>query len=215
MYSFRIERQLSTAFHPQTDGKTEREKSVLEQYLRSYLNYQEDNWAPIQALAEFAYNATVHSSTGRSPFEIVYGEVPRSDMLTLEEVQKYSATRGSSAKNESLMERIRATREEVTKSLARAQSYQARRYNEFHCDVDYKVDQKVWLRIKNITIERLSQKLDWQRYGLYRIIERIGKLVYRFDLSASLQIHNVFMSLISMITSHELLRSHLSFNHSG
>ncbi len=88
MYSFRIERQFSTAFHPQTDGRTERRNSVLEQYLCSYVNYQQDDWVPLLALAKFSYNAAVYSSTGRAPFEIVYGEIPRSDMLTLDEVQK-------------------------------------------------------------------------------------------------------------------------------
>ncbi len=122
-------------------------------------------------------------------------------MLTLDEVQKYNATRGSSADGESLMERICATHEEVIKSLARAQAYQARTYNKSHCDVEYKVDQKVWLRVKNITIERPSRKLDWQRYGPYRIIERIEKVTYRLDLPASLQIHNVFH--VSLIFDHK------------
>ncbi len=72
MYSFRIEQQLSTAFHPQTNRETERQNSVFEQYLCSYVNYQQDNWAPFLALAEFNYNAAVHSSTGMVPFEIVY-----------------------------------------------------------------------------------------------------------------------------------------------
>ncbi len=119
MYSFRIEQRLSIAFHLQTEGQTKRQNSVLEQYLRSYVNYQQDDWAPLLALAEFAFNAAVHCSTGRSPFKIVYGEGPRSDMLTLDEFQKYSATLGSSAKGESLIKRIRATSKEVTKSLAR------------------------------------------------------------------------------------------------
>ncbi len=113
-------------------------------------------------------------------------------MLSLDEVQKYSATRGSFAEGESLIERIRVIREEVTKSLTRAQAYQARTYNKSHCDVEYKVSQKVWLRVKNIAIERPSRKLDWQRYGPYRIIERIGKVAYRLDLPASIHIHNVF-----------------------
>ncbi len=90
------------------------------------------------------------------------------------------------------MERIRANREEVTKSLVRAQAYQARTYNKSYCDVEYKVGQKVWLRVKKITIERPSRKLDWQRYGPYRIIQRIKKVGYRLDLPSSLQIHNVF-----------------------
>ncbi len=201
MYSFRIKQRLSTAFHLQTDGQTERQSSVLEQYLRSYVNYQQDDWVPLLALAKFAYNASVHSSTRRAQFEIVYGEVPRSDMLTLDEVQKYIATRGSSAEGESLIERIRATCKEFTKSLTRAQAYQAHKYNKSHCDVDYKVGQKVWLRVKNITIERPSRKLDWQRYDPYRIIERIGKVAYCLYLPASLHIHNVFH--VSLLRDHK------------
>ncbi len=178
--------------HPQTDGQTERQNSVLEQYLHRYIKYQQDNWTPLLALAEFAYNPAVHSSTRRAQFQIVYGEVPRSDILTLDEVQKYIATRGSSAEGESLIERIRATLKEVTKSLARTQAYQARKYNKFHRNVEYKVDQKVWPRVKNITIEQPSQNPDWQRYGHYCIIERIGKVACCLDLSASFQIHKVF-----------------------
>ncbi len=72
MYFFRIKRQLSTAFHSQTDGQTERQNCVLEQYLRGYVNFQQDDWAPFLAPAEFAYHAAVYSSTCRTPFEIVY-----------------------------------------------------------------------------------------------------------------------------------------------
>ena len=201
MYSFRIEWRLSTAFYPQTDGQTEGQNSILEQYLRSYVNFQQDDWASLLALAEFAYNTAVHSSTGRAGFEIVYGEVPRSGMLTLDEVQKYSATWGSFAESESLIERIRATREEVTKSFARVQVYQARIYNKSHCGVECKISQKFWLRVKNITIERRSRKLDWKKYGPYCIIERIGKVAYCLDLPASFQIHNVFH--ISLLFDHK------------
>ena len=122
-------------------------------------------------------------------------------MLTLEEVLKYNAIRGSSAEGESLIERIRAIRKEVTKSFARAQAYQARIYNKSHRDVKYKVGQKVWLRVKNITIERPSQKLDWQRYGPYSIIERIEKVTYHLNLNASFQIHNVFH--VSLLLDHK------------
>ncbi len=64
-------------------------------------------------------------------------------MLTLDEVKKYNATQRSSAESESLIERIRATREEFTKSLARGQAYQAHKYNKSHRDVKYTVDQKI------------------------------------------------------------------------
>ncbi len=113
-------------------------------------------------------------------------------MLTLDKVQKYIATHGNSVEGESLIERIRANRKEVTKSLTRAQTYQARIYNKSHRALEYKVGQKVWLRAKNITIEWPSRNLDWQRYCPYCIIERIEKVAYRLDLPASLQIHKVF-----------------------
>ncbi|EIE83949.1 hypothetical protein RO3G_08654 [Rhizopus delemar RA 99-880] len=47
---------MSTAFHTQTDGQTERTSSILEQYLRVYLNYQQDDWVSLLPLAEFSYN---------------------------------------------------------------------------------------------------------------------------------------------------------------
>ncbi len=83
----------------------------------------------------------------------------------------------------------------------RAPAYQARTYNKFYCYLEYKVGQKVWLRVKNITIERLSRKLDWQKYDPYRIIERIRKVAYRLDLPSNLQIHNVFY--ISLFRDHK------------
>ncbi len=122
-------------------------------------------------------------------------------MLTLDEVQNYSATWGSSAEGESLIEKICATHEEVTKTLTCSQVYQARIYNKSHCDVEYKIGQKVGLRVKNITIERLSRKLDWQKYGPYRIIARIRKIAYRLNLPASLHIHNVFH--VSLLFDHK------------
>ena len=46
----------SSAFHPQTDGQTERLNSTLEQYLRMYCDYQQDDWASLLPMAEFSYN---------------------------------------------------------------------------------------------------------------------------------------------------------------
>jgi len=63
-----IERRLSTAFHAQTDGQTERTNSTLEQYLRAYVNYQQDNWKELLPMAEFAYNKGYQESIKRTPF---------------------------------------------------------------------------------------------------------------------------------------------------
>ena len=201
MYAFRIERKLSTAFHPQTDGQTERQNSVLEQYLRSYINWEQDDWASLLPLAEFAYNSAEQASTKKAPFEVVYGSLPRSDMVTAEEALKYTAAKGTSLEAEELTERLRNTRAEVCQALAKAQEYQKRHYDLSHRDIEFAVGQKVWLHVKNITVQRPSRKLDWQRYGPFRIIERIGKAAYRLKLPTELKIHNVFH--VSLLRLHK------------
>src|SRR5205807_9973954 len=64
MDSMTVDIRLSTAFHPQTEGQTERVNQVLEQYLRCYCSYQQDNWAELLLLAEYAYNSAVSESQG-------------------------------------------------------------------------------------------------------------------------------------------------------
>jgi len=58
-----IESKLSTAFHPQTDGQIERVNQELEQYLRMFIDYRQEQWPEWLGTAEFAYNNKVHSST--------------------------------------------------------------------------------------------------------------------------------------------------------
>ncbi|SLM33286.1 Ribonuclease H-like domain [Lasallia pustulata] len=201
MFALKIDRRLSTAFHPQTDGQTERQNSTLDQYLRSYINYQQDNWASLLALAKFAYNASLHSSTGKASFEVVYGSIPRSDMLTAAELEKYSAVNGTTTEAEQLIEHLRNTRVEVRRALAKSQEYQARHYNKSHLDVTYKVGQLVWLKVKNITMERPLRKLDWQRYGPFWIVKKIGNVTYQLNLPEELRIHDVFH--VSLLCDHK------------
>jgi len=63
-----IKANLSTAYHPETDGQTEQVNHILEQYLQVYINYQQDNWVHLLPLAEFTYNNISHSMTMVTPF---------------------------------------------------------------------------------------------------------------------------------------------------
>ena len=73
---FRINTALSTAYHPETDGQTERTNLELEQFLRLFVNFKQNDWADLLAYAEFAYNNQIHSATGFSPFFLTYGYHP-------------------------------------------------------------------------------------------------------------------------------------------
>jgi hypothetical protein len=77
---------LSTTYHPQTDGQTERVNQILEQYLRCIVNYQQDDWTDLISLAEFAYNNTLHSSTKQIPFFSNYGHHPLADPFQVKNV---------------------------------------------------------------------------------------------------------------------------------
>jgi len=76
-----IEPRLSTAFHPQTDGQTERTNAILEQYLRAYINYQQDHWCGYLPLAEFAYNNGYQETIKNTPFFANYGIHPEYEMI--------------------------------------------------------------------------------------------------------------------------------------
>src|SRR5260221_6226505 len=66
-----------SGYHPEGDSQMERINQVLEQYLWAYMNYQQDNWAPLLPLAEFAYNNAASTTTGISPFFTNKGYHPR------------------------------------------------------------------------------------------------------------------------------------------
>ena len=80
-----IRTDLSTAFHPETDRQTERVNSIIEQYLRAYINYHQDDWDEWAPLAEFCFNNAISETTGVSPFFATYRQNPRLGIEPLEE----------------------------------------------------------------------------------------------------------------------------------
>ena len=72
-----IQTKLSTAFHPQTDGQTERMNQELEQYLRFFIEHRQKDWPEWLAAAEFVINNKAHTATKVSPFMANYGKEMR------------------------------------------------------------------------------------------------------------------------------------------
>ncbi len=77
-YFLGIKRKLSTAFHPQSDGQTERQNSMMEAYLRVFVNWKQDNWAKLLPMAEFAYNNAKNASTGQPLSSSIMATTPES-----------------------------------------------------------------------------------------------------------------------------------------
>ena len=125
-----IKRKLSTPSHPQTDGQTERAKQDLENYLRRYVSWKQDDWARWLSVAEFAANAAPSSTTGISPFHAVYGYEPHMDLdipkqepqTPLHDPSKHHARRQVEALAKSLKETWGDLREAIQTSQARVSS---------------------------------------------------------------------------------------------
>jgi hypothetical protein len=77
---------LSTVYHPQTNGQIKRVNQIFKQYLHCTINYQQDDWTDLLPLVEFAYNNTLHSSTKQTPFFSNYGHHPRADHFQIKDV---------------------------------------------------------------------------------------------------------------------------------
>ncbi|KAF7116923.1 hypothetical protein CNMCM5793_005553 [Aspergillus hiratsukae] len=185
--AFRIKGRLSTAFHPQTDGQTERQNQTLETYLRTYTNYQQNDWAQWLGTAEFAYNNSKNASTGFSPFEAWYGYRPA--LPEIGDVEEGI----TNASVEERLQRIKEVRERLEENLQSAIKHQADAYNQRHRPVYFHVGQKVLLSTKNLKSWRPSKKLDMRYDGPFEVIEVIGKQAYRLRLPQSYaRIHPVF-----------------------
>jgi hypothetical protein len=179
--------RLSTAFHPQTDGQTERMNQTMEQYLRMYCNYQQDDWAELLSLAEFSYNNAFQQTIKCSPFYANYGYHPRFtvDPRTTDPTLTTPAATA-------MAEKLQMLHEDLTEAIKVVQNYQAKYYDAKHKPIEFGKGDRVWLRSVNIRTERQSRKLDWKCLGPFTIIERIGTQAYRLDIPRSMKIHPVF-----------------------
>ena len=185
-YHLAADLHYSTAFHPQTDGQTERQNQTLEQYLRSYVNYQQDDWTQWLSVAEYAYNNSVHSATGAAPFWLMFSENPKWKD-TIEDGLE-SEVPASKQRADGVL-KMKKLLEETWKKTCLSQR---KSYNAKHTPKSYCVGDMVYLNAKNIKSTRPSKKLDYKYYGPYEVEKPIGKQAYRLRLPDTMAIHNVF-----------------------
>jgi hypothetical protein len=189
-----INHRLSTAFHPQTDGQTEGQNQTMEQYLRAFCNYEQDNWVELLPLAEFAYNNFFHHSTRMTPF----GANDRYNPLMQFKPPKEPFFR-SQIQADTWVEGLEMTRRLLWENLEEAQARQSK-YARGK-DVTFKVGENVWLSTRHFRTNRPSKKLDYKRTGPYAVCKVISKNAYKLDLPNTMRNHNVLhVSLLDRYT---------------
>ncbi|KAL0556960.1 hypothetical protein IC582_005478 [Cucumis melo] len=179
----------STAFHPQTDGQTERLNQVLEDMLRACALEFPGSWDSHLHLMEFAYNNSYQATIGMAPFEALYGRCCRSPVCW-DEVGE-----------QRLMgpELVQSTNEAIQKIRSRMHTAQSRQKSYADVrrkDLEFEIGDKVFLKVapmKGVLRFERRGKLSPRFVGPFEILERIGPVAYRLALPPSLSaVHDVF-----------------------
>ena len=184
-----IKSALSTSFHPETDGQTERFNAVMESYLRGYVNYMQDDWEEWLPMAEFTSNNVDSETTTTSPFLANYGFHPRLGFEPLSRTNN-SPELTNADEFATKMEEINAHLQNEMR-LAQARYESTANYHRTPAP-SFRVGDEVWLNAKNIKTKRPSKKLDWKKLGRFTIKRVVSKYAYELDLPTSMKIHPVF-----------------------
>jgi Chromo (CHRromatin Organisation MOdifier) domain len=169
-----IKLNMSTAFHPQTDGQSEILNQILEQFLRIFCSYHQDDWVELLPFAEFSYNNSENASTKMTPFFAVYGQHPRSIWPSVQDK--------CIAGNE-FVDRLEKGREELRSTLSEARERMRKHYDKKRKQQpDFQVGDKVLLNAKNIATLRPSKKLDHRMRGAWTITKKVGPRAFKLDL---------------------------------
>jgi len=185
---------LSTSHHPQHDGQTEQQNQTLEIALHAYVTSSKAEWAKWLPALSFAYNSTLHSSTGYSPFFLLYGFEPRSPAtFTLGSSRMVDRPLYNHSAQEFVQE-LEVHHTLAQDSLAKASTHQARAYDSRHRLEEFGVGDKVLVNphsLDLVDVKGMGQKLLQCRMGPFPITEKISPVVYRLHLPAKLQMHPV------------------------
>ena len=134
---------MSTAFHPQTDGQTERANRTLEEGLRSYVSMHHDDWDTHLPLLEFAVNNSASASSGTSPFYLNYGQHP---LLPIDQLNPDTKVENVQKVLDDMKSQLTTAKEHLLKS----QASQAKYANMKRRDVVFQVGEKVMLSTKHL-----------------------------------------------------------------
>ncbi|GJR94317.1 putative reverse transcriptase domain-containing protein [Tanacetum coccineum] len=180
---------MSTAYHPQTDGQSEHTIQTLEDMLRACVIDFGGNWDVLLPLVEFSYNNSYHSSILCAPFEALYGRKCRSPVLWAEigEISLIGP------------ELVQETTDKVV--LIKEKLKAARNHQKSYADnrrkpLEFKVEDKVLLKVmpwKGVMRFGKKGKLAPRYVGPFEILERIGPVAYRLRLAKELsEVHDIF-----------------------
>ena len=172
------------AFHPQTDGLSERKNQWVEQYLRTVTSANPEDWTQWLALASAVHNNRRNTTTGLSPNQILLGYKPQLTPSALKPSNNDMA--------EEHVKKLMENRDQATRAINKAAKGNGTVPSQYH------IGNQVWLEGKNLKFPHQATKLNLKCYGPFRVIKEISPVVYQLQLPPSWNIHPMFhASLLS------------------
>jgi len=181
---------MSSAFHPQTDGQSERAIQTLKTMLRGLVNHKQDDWDLYLPAAEFAYNNAVHSSTGVSPFFLNHGFHPRVPASLL------TPAAPASTDFDAFVSSQQSALATARDNLVEAQNRQAEHADARRRPHSYKEGDLVLLSTENITTAydstRPASSLQARFFGPFTLLKQRSPVSFQVELPPTMRIHDVF-----------------------
>lgn len=180
---------LSSSYHPQTDGQTERVNQCLEMYLRCAVHESLKQWKAWLPLAELWYNTNFHTTLGCSPFKALYGYDPDLGAgLPLSEEQQSEAAAFLRDRDDHIAC--------LKKNLTAAHNKMKLQVDKHRTDRQFQVGDSVLLKlqpyVQQSVVSRPYPKLAFKYYGPFEVLEKIGSAAYKLNLPNHSLIHPVF-----------------------
>lgn len=198
------ELRLSIAFHPQTDGQSERTIQTVEDMLRACVLDFQGGWEDHPPLVEFAYNNSYQASIGMAPYEALYGRPCRSPICWADVGEVVEM--GLDLIRETT-EKVKAIQQRILTAQSRKKSYTDRRRRP----LEFEVSDHMFLKISpNRGLMRFGKKgkLSPQFIGPFEILTQVGETAYHLALPSQLAgVHDVFH--VSMLRKNEPDPSHV------
>lgn len=180
---------MSSAYHLQSDGQSERVNQCVETYLRCFVHSCPAKWSSWLALAEFWYNTSFHSSLGNTPFFVLYGHHP----------QQLGIEAPCSSENTELNSWLQDR--DLTQQLVQQHLLRAQRKMKLQADKklsfrSFQIGDSVYVKIQPYVqtslANRSSNKLSFRFFGPFKIVTKINEVAYQLWLPEDCLIHPVF-----------------------
>ena len=181
----KIKSALTTAYHPQSDGATERVNQEIEAYISIFCTNNPEDWSKMLATLEFMHNNRQHADCQNTPFELMLGITLVAIPLSFENT-KYPTI-------EERMKKLIKEREEALAAHELARQRMAGRRRDMF--VPFEKGQKVWLDSRNLKTS-YHKKIGPKQEGPFEINEVLGPVTYQLKLPASWKIHNMFHAVL-------------------